>query len=45
MVASGHRVVFDDTSFIEDKGTGERMYLDEVDGMYILKLWVKDESF
>ena len=45
MVAAGHRVVFDETSFIEDTSSGERMYLDEEDGMYILKLWVKDEGF
>ena len=46
VVAAGNRVVFDDVSFIEDKGTKERIYLEDQGGMYVLKLWVKsDEDF
>ena len=41
MAKAGNRVVFDeDGSYIEDKNTGERMWLKEKDGMYMLKLWV-----
>ncbi len=42
LVKQGHRVVFDDdNSFIEDKITGERMWLTEENGMYALTMWVK----
>ena len=41
VVAAGNRVIFDDESFIEDKITGERIYLEEKAGMYMLKMWVK----
>ena len=42
LVKQGHRVVFDDdNSFVEDKITGERMWLTEENGMYALTLWVK----
>ena len=42
LVKQGHRVVFDDeNSYIEDKITGERMWLAEENGMYALTLWVK----
>jgi len=46
-VKAGNRVVFDDAgSYIEDKQTGERMYLEERAGMYMLKLWVqRGQSF
>ena len=40
-VAAGNRIVFDDESYIEDKTTGERMYLHEVNGMYMMRMWVK----
>ena len=41
MAKAGNRVVFDeDGSYIEDKRSGERMWLKEKDGMYMLKLWV-----
>ena len=41
LVKSGHRVVFDDHPYIEDKTTGEVMWLTEVGGMYALKMWVQ----
>ena len=46
-VKMGNRVVFEDEgSYIEDKTTGERMYLEERGGMYMLKLWVrKNQAF
>ena len=38
---AGNRVVFDvDGSFIENKSTGSKTWLQERNGMYILKLWV-----
>ena len=45
MAAAGNRVVFDqDGSYIEDKRSGERMWLAEEDGMYMLTMWVNRES-
>ena len=42
MVKSGHQVVFDsEGSYIKDKATGEVMNLEEVNGLYKLKAWVK----
>ncbi len=43
MVAHGHRVVFDsDGSYIESKdASGERMWMTEQNGMYMLRLWVR----
>ncbi|MDA8584227.1 hypothetical protein N9L68_08320 [bacterium] len=39
---AGNRVVFEeDGGYIEDKVSGERMWLREKDGMYLLKLWVR----
>ena len=45
IVAAGNRVVFDTDSYIEDKQTGERMWLTEAQGMYMLKMWVKNGPF
>ena len=46
LLQMGHRVVFDDTgSYIEDKTNGERMWLKEQGGMYMLKMWVRNEGF
>ena len=47
VVKAGNRVVFDDSegSYIEDKATKEKMWLREEGGMYMLRLWVKKESF
>ena len=40
-----NRVVFDEEgSYIEDKMTGEKMWLKEVNGMYMLKMWVPREQ-
>lgn len=45
MTRNGHRVVFDeDGSYIEDKTSGERSWLHEVNGMYMLKLWVSKKT-
>ena len=42
VVGAGNRVVFDDTgSYIEDKRNGEKMWLREDNGMYMLKMYVK----
>jgi hypothetical protein len=46
MTSAGNRVVFDDDgSYVEDKRSGERMWMSEEEGMYILKLWVKASGF
>jgi len=46
VVRGGNRVVFDsEGSFIEDKETGERMWMEEKGGMYMLKMWVKSPGF
>ena len=45
VVKAGNRMVFDeDGSYIEDKQTGEKMWMEENNGMYILKLWVRAKS-
>ena len=42
VLAAGNRVIFDeDGSFIEDKTTGERMWMRESNGMFMLRMWVK----
>ena len=42
VVGAGNRVVFDESgSFIEDKRSGEKMWLREDNGMYMLKMYVK----
>ena len=41
IVAAGNRVVFDYDSYIEDKNTGERTWLHESNGMYMLRMWVQ----
>ena len=43
LVQAGNRVVFDedDSSFIENKSSGERTWLKPRNGMYIMKLWVE----
>ena len=42
MTKAGNRVVFDDEgSYVEDKKTGERMWMKEEGGMYMLKMWVR----
>ena len=42
VVGAGNKVVFDDSgSYIEDKRSGERMWLREENGMYMLKMYVR----
>ena len=42
IVAAGNRVVFEDEgSYIQDKSTNEIMYMEDVGGMYVLRMWVK----
>ena len=46
ITAAGNRVVFDEEgSFIEDKVTGEKLWLREDKGMYMLKMWIKNTVF
>ena len=46
VTSAGNKKVFDDDgSFVEDKKTGERMWLTEVNGMYMLKMWIRRKSF
>ena len=46
LVKAGNKVVFEDEgSYVEDKTTGERMWLQEKGGMYMLKMWVRHEGF
>jgi len=44
VVGAGNRVVFDDVSFINEKETKERIYMEDQGGMYVLKLWVKADE-
>ena len=41
IVAAGDRVVFDGNSYLEDRATGEKMWLTEAHGVYMLKMWVE----
>ncbi len=42
MVQAGNRVVFDQKgSYVEDIHSGEKMYMYEKGGMYMLKMWVE----
>ena len=45
LVNAGNRVVFDTESYIEDKQTGEKTWLTEEGGMYMLKMWVRNGGF
>ena len=46
VVAAGNRVVFSpNEAYIEDLATGEKMEMEEANGMYVLKAWVKNEGF
>ena len=45
LVSAGNRVVFEPgAAYIEDNSNGERIWLKEVDGMYMLKLWMPTAS-
>ena len=40
---AGNRIVFDnDASYVEDKTTGEKIWLREEGGMYMLRMWVRN---
>ena len=46
MVQSGHRVVFDSAengegSYIQNRATGNKTYLREENGVFVLDVWVK----
>ena len=45
MVAAGNRVVFGDQSYIESMTTGERVCLEENEGMYMVNMWIKSDVF
>ena len=46
IIAAGNKVVFDDAgSYIEDKKSGEKMWLKEEGGMFLLRMWVKNSCF
>ena len=46
IVAAGNRVVFDaNGSYVEDSTTGEKMWMTEDAGMYVLRMWVKSAPF
>ena len=46
MVQAGNKVVFSRSgSYVEDEATRERIPLREQSGMYMLKLWIKNQSF
>ena len=50
MMEAGNRVVFETVGgekqgYIEDQGTGERMYMRYDGGMFMLKVWVQKKSF
>ncbi len=39
---AGNRVIFDEEgSYIESKGDGERIWLEDQGGMYVLRMWVR----
>ena len=42
MCRSGHRVIFDEEgSHVENKTTLERLKIEEIDGEYVLDMWIK----
>ena len=45
ITANGHRVVFDsEGSFIEDKMSGNKVWMREEGGMWMLKMWVNTKE-
>ena len=45
VAAQGNRVVFDDEgSYIDDNGSGERTWMQQVGGMYMFKMWVSRKT-
>lgn len=46
LIETGHSVVFDEPgAYIEHKASGERIWLKENNGMYMLKLWMPTSGF
>ena len=46
VVAAGNRVVFEEEGgYIEDRLTGDCMWLEEAGGMYMLSMWVESKPF
>ena len=46
VMSAGNRVVFDSAgSYIEDKSSGEKMWMTEEKGMFMLKMWVPRKGF
>ena len=46
VMSAGNKVVFDSAgSYIEDKSSGEKMWMTEEKGMFLLKLWVPRTGF
>ena len=45
VAAQGNRVIYDDDgSYIEDKSSGERIWMENVGGMYMIKMWVSRKT-
>ena len=45
IAAQGNRVVFEDeSSYVEEKASGDRTWMQQVGGMYMLKMWVSIKS-
>ena len=45
ITGKGNRMMFDDDgSYIENKTTGEKTWLNQTGGMYYLKMWVSRKS-
>ena len=45
IAAQGNRVVFEDEgSYVEEKASGDRTWMQQVGGMYMLKMWVSIKS-
>ena len=46
MIQNGQRVVFDEEgSYIEDKQSGHRTWMEEQGGMFTLSMWVRNPGF
>ena len=46
VVGAGNRVVFEqEGAYIEDRASGEKMWMREENGMYMLRMWVKKSPF
>ena len=46
MTQNGQRVVFDNEgSYVEDKATGHKTWMEETGGMFTLTMWVRNPGF